>query len=249
MAKPIGDARTHAGPLRLTILYDNIALRPDLSADHGFACLVRTAHTTGLFDTGRQGDILLRNARGLGVDFRELDWIALSHAHHDHVGGLDEVLSGVERAQVILPAGFPASIKRRVLAAGKAVVEIEAPTEIAPGIWLTGPLPDGPTVEQALVAVQGNGQVLLTGCSHPGIVKIAESVMQQWPGPIQLVIGGMHLMDQSKTAVRQIVGRLQELCVERVAPLHCTGPAAQQLFADAYGQKYISGGVGTVLEL
>lgn len=65
-------------------------------AHHGLSLLI-TAHVgvercTLLFDAGPEGATFLRNAGILGIDFRQVGAVVLSHGHWDHAGGL---LAGV----------------------------------------------------------------------------------------------------------------------------------------------------------
>jgi 7,8-dihydropterin-6-yl-methyl-4-(beta-D-ribofuranosyl)aminobenzene 5'-phosphate synthase len=45
-----------------------------------------------LYDFGRSGQVLLHNAKILGIDLEKLDFVVLSHGHIDHYGGLAKVL-------------------------------------------------------------------------------------------------------------------------------------------------------------
>lgn len=62
----------------------------------GLSLLVRTyvadERRTVLFDAGPEGDTVRANARKLGLDFAEVDAVALSHGHWDHAGGLEAAL-------------------------------------------------------------------------------------------------------------------------------------------------------------
>lgn len=62
----------------------------------GLSLLIRTyvadERRTVLFDAGPEGDTVRANARKLGLDFAELDAVALSHGHWDHAGGLEAAL-------------------------------------------------------------------------------------------------------------------------------------------------------------
>ena len=234
--------------VELTILYDNTVAVDRCIADHGFACLVRNAETLGIFDTGTKPDIFAHNIETLNAPVSQAKWIALSHPHYDHVGGLAVALERAPTAQVIMPAGFPNSVKKLVLDAGAPLIEMDAPGEIAPGVYATGPL-GGRIVEQALVLSTPKGLVVLTGCSHPGIAEIVEFVAEQWGGPIHMVIGGFHLMAHPKYAIADIIKRFREIGVEKVGPLHCTGSKAQEMFAAEYGPDYVAGGVGRVIRI
>lgn len=63
-----------------------------------------------LFDTGPEGAMLLRNAKNLGVAFDDVEAIALSHGHWDHMGGLlpalDEITGGRRSVQCHVNSGM-----------------------------------------------------------------------------------------------------------------------------------------------
>jgi len=61
-------------------------------AEHGLSMLVKVfcdgeAHTV-LFDTGVSQDGAVLNAKGMGVNLKDVEAIVLSHGHYDHCGGL-----------------------------------------------------------------------------------------------------------------------------------------------------------------
>ena len=71
--------------------------------------LVLTAYVgprrhTLLFDTGPEGPLFLRNCRNLGISLAEVEAIAISHGHWDHMGALldalDEITQHTEGRQV-----------------------------------------------------------------------------------------------------------------------------------------------------
>jgi 7,8-dihydropterin-6-yl-methyl-4-(beta-D-ribofuranosyl)aminobenzene 5'-phosphate synthase len=73
-------------------------------AEHGFSALVRirigAERHTLLFDAGTTGHIVLHNARLIGLDWEEVEAIALSHGHFDHTGGLPLVLEAMGRREL-----------------------------------------------------------------------------------------------------------------------------------------------------
>ncbi len=75
----------------ITILVDNNVIGPRVKSEHGFSIFIEADGRAMLFDTG-QSDILIHNARALGIDLTRTEAIVLSHGHYDHVGGLLPVL-------------------------------------------------------------------------------------------------------------------------------------------------------------
>ncbi len=242
-----------------TIVYDNNApvgardYDPALRAAWGFACLVETGEATVLFDTGGDGLTLLGNMDKLGLDPREIDVVVLSHAHGDHTGGLAGLLDAGARPTVYAPAAFPASFKDSVRARTE-LVEVSAPLEILSGVHTTGEVGSG-IVEQALVVETADGAdkqhplVVLTGCAHPGVVEMVRRAKESVGGEVYLVMGGFHLGSASRQQIATIVEDFQQLGVQRVAPCHCSGDAARELFEEAYGEAFIWAGVGSTLEI
>ena len=122
---------------------------------------------------------------------------------------------------------------------------------IADGMFTTGeiPTPGSSLVEQALVVTSRRGLVVVTGCAHPGIVQIARQAQEMMGGAILLVMGGFHLGDKRKSEIQEILDELRRLEVRYVAPSHCTGDQAIQMFAEEYGDKYIRSGAGAILSV
>jgi 7,8-dihydropterin-6-yl-methyl-4-(beta-D-ribofuranosyl)aminobenzene 5'-phosphate synthase len=64
-----------------------------------------------LYDFGRSDRVLFHNAEILGLDFKELDYLVLSHGHIDHYGCLYEVLKRTgSKCKLVI---HPEAIKRK----------------------------------------------------------------------------------------------------------------------------------------
>jgi len=232
----------------LTVVYDNYTLTNGTKADWGFSCLIEDMDRTVLFDTGTRGDILLGNMGILGVDPASVDAVVLSHIHRDHIGGLDAVLNRRPDISVYFGDSFPAAVDHHVSERGARPIRVRGPVEICPRVFSTGEI-EGPPPEQSLILDTEQGLIIVTGCSHPGIVTILKRVKELFDRDIYFVCGGFHLIGASETAVRQIVASFKTMGVKKCGPTHCTGDRAIALFRETYGKDCIPMGVGQVIRI
>ncbi len=164
--------------------------------------LFRTDRGSLLFDVGfgPEHPALGHNAARLGVALSQVDALAISHLHLDHVGGLAASRAGqVHLAQELGRAsGQKCYLPAAAAADGFDCEVVTAPRMLSAGVATTGPLARsiffmGLTEEQALVArLRGKGLVVFTGCGHPGIGLILELVRRLSDEPIYAVGGGLH---------------------------------------------------------
>jgi 7,8-dihydropterin-6-yl-methyl-4-(beta-D-ribofuranosyl)aminobenzene 5'-phosphate synthase len=234
--------------LTFTILYDNYMAREGTKSDWGFSCLVEGAERTILFDTGTKPEVLIGNIEALGVDLTKVDLVVLSHAHEDHTGGLPAVLARNSRVEVLFPVSFGADFAARVAKAGAAARTVDKPVEICRNVFLTGEMGDR-IKEMSLVLDTPGGLVVVTGCSHPGIVDILKRAKEIRNKPIRLVFGGFHLGNTPDAEVQTIIAAFKELGVERCGATHCTGDRPIALFQAAFGDRYQPVGTGRVIEV
>ena len=82
--------------MKLTILVDSYVDLQKLKAEHGLSILIEVDNEKILFDCG-QSDLVLNNAKVLGIDLNGITKIVLSHAHYDHTGGLMPILKYLSR--------------------------------------------------------------------------------------------------------------------------------------------------------
>ena len=235
-------------PKTVTVVYDNYPFKKGLQTAWGFSCLVRGWGETILFDTGGDGRLLLSNMRGLGIDPHEIDMVVLSHIHGDHVGGLASLLQQHHALTVFVPSSFPGDFKKGVASFGARLQEVEGFMELFPGVYSTGEM--GTWIkEQALILESPQGLIVITGCAHPGVVKIVEAVRAHFTKDILLVMGGFHLMGEDRNELQRIITRFQELGVKHVGPCHCSGDGARRLFQEAYGNAFVPLGVGMEIKI
>ena len=232
----------------------------------GFAALVEADGYRLLFDTGARPETVRQNARELKVNLTGVRDVLLTHHHDDHTGGLitlrKDVMGANREALSHLYVGkglfYPRiggdgqrntntqAMKAAYEALGGVVTEIDQPRQIAPGLWLTGPVrrihpernwsgnlkvetPAGvvdDTVQEdtSLVADTADGLVVITGCGHAGIVNTMEQARRMIPAkPVRSLVGGMHLFDAGDEALTWTAGKMKEFGVQQMLGAHCTG--------------------------
>jgi 7,8-dihydropterin-6-yl-methyl-4-(beta-D-ribofuranosyl)aminobenzene 5'-phosphate synthase len=239
-------ARAGEGEITVTILYDNNAFSPGTEADWGYSCLVEGTEKTILFDAGTKPEVFFRNVEALDVDLTEVDLVVISHEHGDHTGALAQVLEQNHGLRVYHPVSFSDQFVSSVRQAEATSVPVNEPIEIVNDVYLTGEM-GGDIKEQSLILRTGDGLVVITGCSHPGIVEILEKTKQILDEDIFMVVGGFHLLRHSDDEMSEIIERFKQLGVEKCGAMHCTGDRQIASFQEAYGENFVAMGTGRIL--
>jgi 7,8-dihydropterin-6-yl-methyl-4-(beta-D-ribofuranosyl)aminobenzene 5'-phosphate synthase len=99
-----------------------------------------------------------------------------------------------------------------------------------------------------LIVDTPEGSVVIVGCAHPGIVSMPKRIAETTKKRTYMVIGGFHLMQTAADGVKRTIADFKALGMAWAGPTHCTGDEAITLFREAYGDRFIAGGVGTVVE-
>ena len=271
--------------IRITTLVENTASGMGLLAEHGLAFWIEYADKRILFDTG-QSDILIQNAKVLGIDLSEADAIILSHGHYDHTGGLAAVLDIAVKAKIYLhPAAIEPKFSQKASGAksigmpeiarkaigNRRVIRTETPTQIFPGVKVTGQVPrinefedvggaffldkncrkpDELLDDQTLFIESPKGLVVVLGCGHAGVVNILHYIAKlSGEKRIYAVIGGMHLLNISAKRVEYTIDAFRQYDVQRIGPAHCTGIKAVERFKSVFSKECFACSVGTRIEL
>jgi 7,8-dihydropterin-6-yl-methyl-4-(beta-D-ribofuranosyl)aminobenzene 5'-phosphate synthase len=244
---PPGAEETSSGSAKIHIVFDNVLIDHRLQPAWGFAAIIETPGVNILFDTGRDGTILLSNMQKMLLSPADVDLLFVSHAHRDHTGGLALFMAERPDVMLFLTESTLQSI-RHLLHADMRYTPVSAPMEITTNISSTGEMSAG-IPEQALIIETAEGLVIVTGCAHPGIALMAAQAKKQSGREIYLLAGGFHLSRTSEKRVHDLISQLKALGVKKVAPSHCTGKRAAELFRDAWGEDFIESGLGAVIPL
>lgn len=201
-----------------------------------------------LFDTGSNGRVLLENMKTLGIDIKEIEYLFISHAHWDHIGGIDSVLELNPDLTLFVPQSLSKHLIRDLRALAKEVVVIgEQPQKLFDRLYTTGLL--GEEVPEQSLIVNSEKPVVITGCGHFGIANIVRRASEIIEKPIYLAVGGFHLMYSSKKEIEETIRELEKNGVSCVSPTHCSGDRAITMFAHYFGTHYIPGGIGATIHL
>lgn len=100
--------------------------------------------------------------------------------------------------------------------------------------------------ELMMVIEEEDGIVLISGCSHHGILNMVETAQDIFPNKkIKAVFGGFHLigspllnnMGDSTAQVKKIGQKLLEYPIDKVYTGHCTGEKAYSILKEIMGDK------------
>ncbi len=237
--------------MKIKILYDNKTSKKNILAGWGFSCFVDDRI---LFDTGEKSESLLNNMKEMGVDAARIREVVISHDHWDHTGGLPGILKGKEVVKVYICHSFGAELRNEIRSSRGFIIEPADFREISENIFATGPIhgkhKSQDIEEQALVASTPKGISVITGCAHPGIVKMVERAKKEFPDKkIYSVIGGFHLKDKGRDEIVSVVEELKALGVEKAGPAHCTGEEAINIFKESFKDNFIPIAAGEELEV
>jgi len=230
--------------MRFSIVFDNYKANEKLESFWGFSCMINDDF---LLDTGSNGRVLVRNMVKMGFDFEKLEYLFISHPHWDHIGGIDSIVDINKNLTLFVPDSLSQLYIKDLKTLSKEVKVInEYPRKLFGNFYSTGVM--HPVGEQALVIDEGDFGIVVVGCSHPGITNIVKRAREILNKPILYAIGGFHLFRSGEEEIIEVVKGMKNLGVEYITPTHCTGDLAIEMFKEAYGDNYIPGGVGRIIE-
>jgi len=98
--------------------------------------------------------------------------------------------------------------------------------------------------------VRGKGLVIVTGCSHAGIVNIIQqSIKLTGTNKIHGIIGGFHLVEASEERIQKTARALKKFNPDWVYAGHCTGFRAQVELYNIFKERFSPLHTGMIVEV
>ncbi len=211
--------------LKITVLNDNQPGKGLLN-DWGWSVFLESEMWRILFDANTNPRIIEYNSKALGVSIESLDFAFLSHYHRDHYGGFSYIGKISPGLKIYTPPGNSIILENWNL----IPIEMYEGGAIAEDVWSSGAL--GLIKEHAMgIKVNSLGIVVIVGCSHPGVDKLARALRDLTHEDIYMVIGGFHGPSEGT------MDRLAKLS-RYIYPAHCTGDRAKRYLKRKYPEKY-----------
>ena len=103
--------------------------------------------------------------------------------------------------------------------------------------------------EICLVLDGTNGQTVIVGCSHPGILNILTTVQERFGKPIRAVFGGTHLVEADGKRIRITLDKMKQMGVGLIGFNHCSGEELQTIMSQETELKHCYLGAGDCIYL
>ena len=257
--------------MKVTVLVENTACTDQVMAQHGLSLYLETENHRILFDMG-QSDAFIHNAQALEIDLSKVDIAVLSHGHYDHGGGLEAFLQVNQKAPVYIHetafGPYYNGTEKYIglnpsLLDNPRLIATKGSLQLTPNLILRdcndlgwqfdswglnkreGEVfhPDDFTHEQYLEVKEGEKRILISGCSHKGILNIAEHFQPD------ILIGGFHL--SKETAADRIRRTAEKLHFGKTIYYtgHCTGDHQYIIMREVMGARLRKLSTGLAFEI
>lgn len=257
--------------MRITALAENTSADDCLGFEHGLSLYIETKEHNILFDMG-QSDLFLKNAEMLSVDLKNVDFAVLSHSHYDHSTGMKRFLEHNLNAKVYLSRyafndyyngdkyiGIDKTLKNsdRLVLCGDVTKITDSLTlyscndrkkEFDLGSFSLSVMKDGKLYpddflhEHYLLIEENNKHVLISGCSHKGVLNIVK-----WFSP-DVLVGGFHFSKLKLDDTLADYAKYLDSFDTEYYTCHCTGVNQYSFMKEHMSRlNYLS--TGTTIEV
>jgi len=227
--------------------------------DPGF-CLFVEAVKAGqpmglLFDCGIHGPQILEAMHRCGISPTSIKAVALSHGHSDHTMGSPFILEFLNRIEANIPIYVSNGVFGDQELLGRLarypLKRVSQKTEVLPGIFATGPVPDSEHSvwagydddidEQAIfLNLNHRGLIVISACSHRSLESaIYTAIRQSGIKKVHAVIGGTHHDKAPRRVVYDTINHLRSIEPNRVIPMHCASMESIAILRSALPDKFM----------
>ena len=243
--------------MKITVLTENTSYSPAYLCEHGLSLYLETGARKILFDAGQSG-VFAENASRLGIDLSRADAFVLSHGHYDHGGGLGKFLEINTGAQVYVNQnafqphynggekyiGLDPGLEenRRIVKVGDSLslgdgltlLTLSLPPADSAGLTVRENgafLPEDFRHEQYLLVEETGRRILLSGCSHKGILQIVDHFRPD------ILVGGFHFMKVEDDAFLKQAAETLLRYPTTYYTGHCTGQRQFAVMKEIMGDR------------
>jgi len=179
------------------------------------------------------------------------------------------------RSRIYLNEGLSGeNRKENISSLGGRWFSVKDPFPVLPGVMTTGEIEDEEKVSYerdphlnlfdirdgelikasavddiSLCINTSGGLIVVTGCSHAGIVSITKKAIRiMGIDRVKAVIGGFHLINADDELIDKTVKDLAEMQIEKIYSGHCTGGEAEHRLRQVFGKRFQRLHSGKVIE-
>jgi len=186
--------------MRLTCVVDNSVPHGELWGEHGLSFLIEADGARVLWDIGQSGVVWRHNMEALRLIDLPLAAVAISHAHMDHTGGLDQVLIAhpnvplYGHADLFRPryrldgSSIGMALSPTDLSCRATLHLSAAPQEIVPGVRTIGDIQPRPHP----LGAGAKHAIRLSGQYAPDPYNDDQALVLDVPGGVVLLCGCCH---------------------------------------------------------
>jgi len=160
------------------------------------------------------------------------------HSHHHTVGGMTVWISGEIPRVTSYEEGLPGAVTWYV-------------DENGQGDWQ----PDELILDEryAVINVKGKGLVIISSCSHAGIVNVLKDAVTRFMRPVYMIVAGFHLagpeLAHRIAPTVEFISKHLKPTPAYILPVHCSGFDAKVALREAMGDRCVPAGTGLKVDI
>jgi 7,8-dihydropterin-6-yl-methyl-4-(beta-D-ribofuranosyl)aminobenzene 5'-phosphate synthase len=224
--------------MRFKVIIDDEKLKPEYTIGWGIS--VYFPDPMLLFDTGENYLSLEENLKISGIEKADIKNIFIPKETWEHTGGLEAIMD--VNTTVYVPYGVSDDLIEMINSVGAECKMIEEIEEILPLFYSTGNL-SGEEPEQALLVKGSDGVSIFVGSLNSNLIDIFKRV-KSIDGSIDLLLGKLNTLSLNKNEIMNFAKSIGKYRPKRVAPTHCSGELALEVFKEYFKKRFINVGVG-----